>query len=84
MSDAPATHVVDLQLDARGLNCPLPLLRTKQALASMRPGQVLQLIATDAGSQRDIRRFAEMSGHQLLAADSLDGEFHFWLRKSGD
>jgi len=73
---------VDCQLDARGLSCPLPLLKAKQALNSILSGQTLYVVATDAGSQRDFKRFAELSGHQLLASCELDGEFHYWLRKA--
>ncbi|AQZ95070.1 sulfurtransferase TusA family protein [Halopseudomonas phragmitis] len=72
----------DQTLDARGLSCPLPLLKAKQALNSLASGQVLHVSATDAGSRRDFQRFAELSGHALLHADTLDGEFHYWLRKS--
>lgn len=74
---------VDQEVDARGLACPLPLLRAKVALNAMAARQVLYLIATDAGSQRDISRFAELAGHELLQADEREGEFHYWLRKGG-
>ena len=75
-------HDVFSTLDARGLSCPLPLLKTKIALNGMEVGQVLHVKATDAGSQRDIQRFAELSGHELINAETLDDEFHYWLRKS--
>lgn len=77
-SELPADQLVD----ARGLSCPLPLLRAKVALNGMEAGQVLHLAATDAGSQRDIARFAELTGHALLRAYERDGEFHYWLRKA--
>ncbi|QJD57550.1 sulfurtransferase TusA family protein [Pseudomonas sp. gcc21] len=73
--------VADRLLDARGLSCPLPLLKAKLALNEMASGEVLQVSATDAGSQRDFERFAELSGHQLLNASIEGGEFHYWLRK---
>ncbi|MEH6564786.1 MAG: sulfurtransferase TusA family protein [Halopseudomonas sp.] len=73
---------VDCYLDARGLSCPLPLLKAKQSLNSILAGQTLHVVATDAGSKRDFQRFAELSGHQLLASRELDGEFHYWLRKA--
>lgn len=79
---APTDLHADLELDARGLNCPLPLLKAKQALNTLASGQVLSVAATDAGSWRDFQRFAELSGHELLHADTLDDEFHYWLRKS--
>lgn len=73
---------VDEYLDARGLTCPMPLLKTKLALNGMQPGQVLKVSATDAGSQRDFQRFAELSGHALLRSEQAAGEYHYWLRKS--
>lgn len=77
------THLpVDVELDARGLSCPLPLLKAKQSLNSMVAGQTLHVVATDAGSQRDFQRFAELSGHLLLESRVLDGDFHYWLRKA--
>ncbi len=79
---APTDLHADTELDARGLNCPLPLLKAKQALNGMGSGEVLYISATDAGSWRDFQRFAELSGHDLLHADTLDDEFHYWLRKS--
>ena len=71
----------DQILDARGMSCPLPLLKAKQALNTMGSGEVLHVLATDAGSQRDFQRFCELSGHVLLEADCLGLEFHYWLRK---
>ena len=71
----------DIILDARGLMCPLPLLKAKQALNTMACGEVLHVMATDAGSQRDFQRFCELSGHALLATSCLDTDFHYWLRK---
>ena len=81
MFDDKSELPVDQSVDARGLACPLPLLRAKVALNGMNAGQVLYLSATDAGSQRDISRFAELAGHDLLQAQERDGEFHYWLRK---
>ena len=81
MFDDKSELPVDQSVDARGLACPLPLLRAKVALNGMNAGQVLYLTATDAGSQRDISRFAELAGHDLLQAQERDGEFHYWLRK---
>lgn len=82
MVSEPQNLPVDCQLDARGLSCPLPLLKAKQALNSILSGQTLHVVATDAGSQRDFQRFAELAGHQLLDSRELDGEFHYWLRKA--
>jgi tRNA 2-thiouridine synthesizing protein A len=72
---------VDRELDARGLNCPLPILRTKKSLNDMLSGQVLKVRATDPGSVRDFQAFARQTGHQLLASGETAGEFVFLLRK---
>ena len=71
-----------VELDARGLDCPMPLLQAKRALNSMRVGQRLQVLATDQGSVRDFRVFAEQSGHVLLASDESDGVYRHLLQKS--
>ncbi|SHM09870.1 sulfurtransferase TusA family protein [Phytopseudomonas punonensis] len=70
------------QLDACGLNCPLPLLKAKVALNALASGEVLKVSATDAGSQRDFRAFARLAGHELLR-EEVEGEvFRYWLRKA--
>lgn len=69
------------ELDARGLKCPLPILRTKKALGTLQAGQVLKVVATDAGSVRDFQAFAKQSGHELLEHSSADEEFTFFIRK---
>jgi len=71
----------DVALDLSGLECPLPILRTKKALAAMAPGQIISVIATDPGSQKDFPAFARMTGHELLEASDQDGRFHFVLKK---
>ncbi len=72
-------------LDARGLNCPLPILRAKKALADMATGDVLRVIATDPGSVRDFNAFARQTGNALLAheenAEAAVKEFTFFLRR---
>jgi len=71
----------DVELDCRGLNCPLPILRTKKALNDMQPGQVLRMVATDPGSVADVAAFCRRTGN-VLADESSDGtEFVFYLRK---
>ncbi len=70
-----------IEVDARGLRCPMPLLKAKQALNAMQVGEELRLLATDPGSRRDMRAFAEQSGHQLLESSEQDGEFCYRLRK---
>lgn len=71
-----------VELDAIGLDCPMPLLKAKRALNAMEAGQQLQVKATDKGSVRDFRVFAQQSGHLLLASDEIDGVFTHLLQKS--
>ncbi|HSX70267.1 MAG TPA: sulfurtransferase TusA family protein [Pseudomonas sp.] len=79
MTDIPAC---DAELDARGLNCPLPLLKAKLELNRLASGAVLKVTATDAGSQRDFRAFARLAGHELLREEEGGGVFHYWLKKA--
>lgn len=69
------------EVDARGLNCPLPILRTKKALNDMASGQVLRILATDPASVRDFEAFARQTGNQLLQHNEQDGTFTFLLRR---
>ena len=78
---APARISVDRELDARGLSCPLPILRTKKTLNEMTAGQVLRILATDPMSVRDFHAFSRQSGHDLIASDERAGEFSFLMRK---
>ena len=71
----------DREVDARGLNCPLPILRTKKSLNDMASGQVIKVLATDPGSVRDFQAFSRQTGNELLGSDAADGEFVFFLRK---
>jgi len=71
----------DKELDARGLNCPLPILRTKKALSDMASGQVLRIIATDPGSVKDFQAFAKQTGNALLSQEEAEKVFTFFLRK---
>lgn len=64
----------DKELDARGLNCPLPILKAKKALADMTSGQTLKIVATDGGSVRDFQAFAKQTGNDLLHQESKGGE----------
>ncbi len=73
----------DQELDARGLNCPLPILRAKKALNDLGDGQVLRIMATDPGSVKDFEAFAQQTGNTLLESNEDNGEFHFLLRKNG-
>jgi len=70
----------DKELDARGLNCPLPILRAKKALNDMQSGQVLKIVATDPGSVKDFQAFCKQTGHELLAQSEADKEFTFFMK----
>ena len=72
----------DQELDARGLNCPLPILRAKKTLNAMTGGQILKIMATDPGSVKDFEAFAKQTGNELLNSSEVEGEFHFTLKKS--
>ena len=71
----------DKELDARGLNCPLPILRTKKALTDMGPGQVLKILATDPGAVKDFQAFCKQTGNALLSSDASNNEFVFFMQK---
>ena len=72
----------DQELDARGLNCPLPILRAKKTLNAMTGGQILKIMATDPGSVKDFEAFAKQTGNELLDSSEVEGEFHFTRKKS--
>ena len=67
----------DKELDVRGLNCPLPILRTKKSLVDMNSGQVLKIMATDPGSVIDFEVFADQTGNELISLSELAGELRF-------
>ena len=71
----------DKELDARGLNCPLPILRAKKALAEVASGQVLKILSTDPGSVKDFAAFAKQTGNELLSTAEAGGEFTFFMKK---
>ena len=71
----------DKELDARGFNCPLPILRTKKALTDMSSGQVLKIIATDPGSVKDFQAFCKQTGNALLVLGYIESEFVFFMQK---
>jgi len=74
-------HAIDREVDARGLNCPLPVLRTKKALNDMKSGQILRITATDPGSVRDFEAFSRQTGNQLLEHGEAGGVFWFVLKR---
>ena len=71
----------DKELDARGLNCPLPILRAKKALAELESGQILRIIATDPGSVKDFAAFAKQTGNELLSTEEKNKEFEFFVKR---
>lgn len=71
----------DKELDARGLNCPLPILRAKKALSDMASGQVLKVVATDPGSVKDFQAFCKQTGNELLSHAQDEREFRFFLKR---
>jgi tRNA 2-thiouridine synthesizing protein A len=70
------------EIDARGLACPMPLLKAKMALSKLDSGQTLKVQATDAGSVRDFKTFADLSGNTLLSSDASDGVYTYILQKA--
>ena len=72
---------IDKEIDTRGLNCPLPILKAKKALADMQSGQLLKVLATDAGSVRDFQAFAKQTGNELLEQQTVGAEFVHIMRR---
>lgn len=69
------------EIDARGLNCPLPILKAKKALSDMASGEVLKVVATDPGSNRDFQAFARQTGNELVEQQTIGGDFIHLLRR---
>lgn len=69
------------EVDATGLNCPLPILRCKKGLNDLKPNQVLKVISTDPGSVKDFNAFCVQTGHELLQLDETDTSFTFYIKK---
>ncbi len=72
---------IDKEIDTRGLNCPLPILKAKKALAEMVSGQTLKVVATDAGSVRDFQAFAKQTGNELLEQQTVGAEYIHVMRR---
>jgi tRNA 2-thiouridine synthesizing protein A len=72
----------DEELDASGLNCPLPILRAKKTLAGMDSGKVLRIVATDPGSVKDFEAFAKQTGNELMQSGEEGGKFTFLIKKA--
>ena len=75
-------EIADIELDLSGLTCPLPLLKTKQSLNNMTSGQIVKVIATDPGSERDFQVFSEQSGNRLLEFKRKEDKFVYWIKKN--
>lgn len=71
----------DKELDARGLNCPLPILRAKKSLVDMSTGQVLKIVTTDPGAVKDFQAFSRQTGNDLLSSAQAGAEFMFFVKK---
>jgi tRNA 2-thiouridine synthesizing protein A len=69
-------------LDARGLNCPLPILRTKKSLSTLQSGETLKVVATDPGSLKDMVAFCTQTGNTLLSSQQSGSDFEFFIRKA--
>ncbi len=72
---------IDVEIDTRGLNCPLPILKAKKALAAMESGQVLKVVSTDTGSVRDFAAFAKQTGNELLSQTTEGSDFVHILKR---
>jgi tRNA 2-thiouridine synthesizing protein A len=78
----PADIKADQMLDAKGLSCPLPILKTKKAVEAMTKGQVLRVETTDPGSKNDMNSWAKRTGNEILKVDEGPGVFTFYIKKS--
>ncbi|MFN7644527.1 MAG: sulfurtransferase TusA family protein [Burkholderiales bacterium] len=77
----PDATAFDREVDARGLNCPLPILKAKKALAELGSGQVLKVVSTDPGSVRDFQAFARQTGNQMVGQSEADKVWTFFLKR---
>lgn len=71
----------DKVLDAKGQFCPMPILNTKKTMQTMEVGQILQVIGTDPGTERDLPAWCKRTGNELLKVDKIEGEIHFYIKK---
>jgi len=72
---------IDQELDTRGLNCPLPILKAKKALTTMQSGQLLKVVSTDTGSVRDFAAFAKQTGNELVLQETVGNDFIHILKR---
>ena len=75
-------HTIARELDTTGLNCPLPILKTKKELKAMETGSVLKMVSSDAGSLKDIEAFCSQTGHGLLSSEQAGDSYIFHIRKN--
>jgi tRNA 2-thiouridine synthesizing protein A len=78
---ADDTMTFDKEVDARGLNCPLPILRAKKALNDMQSGQILKIVATDPGAVKDFQAFCKQTGNELVSQSQAEREYSFYLKR---
>ena len=76
------THEFDQVLDASGLSCPMPIIKTKKAMDELQSGQVLKMISTDPGSVPDVTAFSKKTGHELLGHEEDGGSYTFYIKKA--
>ena len=82
MQPSPSSNIAaDKEIDTRGLNCPLPILRAKKALADMMQGQVLMVVSTDPGSNRDFQAFCKQTGNELLGQQNVGKDYIHFLKR---
>jgi tRNA 2-thiouridine synthesizing protein A len=81
ISENVVSYTITLSVDARGLQCPMPLLKAKQGLNKIGTGEIVEVFATDAGSYKDFHAFARQGSHELLLAEEVDGEYRYILKK---
>ncbi len=72
---------VDIEIDLSGLQCPMPLLKAKLALNGMESAQVLKVVATDPGSEKDFHMFVDQTAHQILDFQKNDSAYYYWIKK---
>ena len=82
-ASTPTESNADRVLDTRGLNCPMPILKSKKTLNEMTGGSLLKVLATDPGAVRDFEYFCRHTGHQLMESTESEGEFRFLIRRKG-
>lgn len=76
-----SNHTVQITVDARGLSCPMPIVRTKKAIDKIQSGEILELLATDKGSAKDVEAWAKTGGHTVLESTETNGVFIFYVKK---